>query len=360
MPSSSERWPTSPAGRSAGVLDRLPRQPRGRHRADRPRHPGRQRRPCARLPGRRLPAGSPRRAAHRRRTTTSASSPRTFAEADRTQRQRALILVESVYSVLGDAAPLADLAAVVAEQYDAVLVVDEAHALGVSGPGGRGLVHAAGLADARDVVVTGTLVQGVGEPRRRGARERRPSSSTWSTRPARSSTTPGLPRCRRRRPGRAPGSSQPSPSCRPGPATSPPGSPPPSVSRAPAGCVLSVPMPSAEQALQTQAELAAEGFAVGCFRPPSVPDGISRIRLTAQGDPHRRRSRQRVLDRLDQLVRIGEGPHRHRHQHRRGQDRRHGGAGHPAVRHRQAWRWSSPPRPAPPTRRRPTPRPSPG
>jgi 8-amino-7-oxononanoate synthase len=48
------------------------------------------------------------------------------------------IAVESVYSMDGDIAPLADLAAV-AERYEAVLIVDEAHATGIFGPGGRGL-----------------------------------------------------------------------------------------------------------------------------------------------------------------------------------------------------------------------------
>jgi 8-amino-7-oxononanoate synthase len=75
--------------------------------------------------------------------------------------KRALVLVESVYSVDGDAAPLADLAAVVAG-YDALLVVDEAHALGVSGPGGRGLVQEAGLAERTDIVVTATLSKALG------------------------------------------------------------------------------------------------------------------------------------------------------------------------------------------------------
>lgn len=60
------------------------------------------------------------------------------------------IAVESLYSMDGDRAPLADLAAV-ADRHDAVLVVDEAHATGVFGPGGAGLAH--GLA-RRDNLIT--------------------------------------------------------------------------------------------------------------------------------------------------------------------------------------------------------------
>ncbi|PZQ20636.1 MAG: 8-amino-7-oxononanoate synthase [Sphingopyxis macrogoltabida] len=60
------------------------------------------------------------------------------------------IAVESLYSMDGDRAPLADLAAI-ADRLDAVLVVDEAHATGVYGPTGQGLAYALG---ARDNLIT--------------------------------------------------------------------------------------------------------------------------------------------------------------------------------------------------------------
>ena len=69
---------------------------------------------------------------------------------------RAVVVVESIYSVFGDAAPIDDLVALTAEA-GALLVVDEAHALGVVGPGGAGLVSASGAIGADHVIVTTTL-----------------------------------------------------------------------------------------------------------------------------------------------------------------------------------------------------------
>jgi 8-amino-7-oxononanoate synthase len=51
-----------------------------------------------------------------------------------------------------------------------------------------------------------------------------------------------------------------------------------------AGAVQSLPMPSADAALAASRAAHAAGVHVGCFRPPSVPDGISRLRLTARAD----------------------------------------------------------------------------
>jgi 8-amino-7-oxononanoate synthase len=69
------------------------------------------------------------------------------------------IAVESLYSMDGDRAPLAELAAL-AEKHDGFLVIDEAHATGVFGPDGRGF--AADLENRENVIVLHTCGKALG------------------------------------------------------------------------------------------------------------------------------------------------------------------------------------------------------
>jgi len=188
---------------------------------------------------------------------------------------RTLVLVESIYSVLGDAAPLTELAAA-CEAYGALLVVDEAHGLGVHG---SGLVAQLGLAGLEHVVVTATLSKALGS--QGGAvlgsaaviehlvNRARPFIFDTGLAPASAAAAlaathlitahPELPGLIRRRVDELAALL---------------GVP------APDGAVLSVPMRSPQAAVQAAAACADQGVRVGCFRPPSVPDGISRLRVT--------------------------------------------------------------------------------
>lgn len=194
--------------------------------------------------------------------------------------RRALVLAESVYSVLGDEAPLAELA-VACEEHDALLVVDEAHGLGVHGPG---VVHRLGLAGLPHVVVTATLSKSLGS--QGGAvlgsaalvdhlvNRARPFIYDTGLAPTSAAAalaaldvlrgSPDLPGVVRRRVTDLAAALGVEP---------------------PAGAVLSVPMESPQVALAAQAAVLGQGVRVGCFRPPSVPDGISRLRITSSAGP---------------------------------------------------------------------------
>ncbi|BCX81424.1 8-amino-7-oxononanoate synthase [Methylomarinovum caldicuralii] len=74
--------------------------------------------------------------------------------------RRALVVVEGIYSMFGDRAPLREIVEV-KDRYGAFLMVDEAHSLGVLGEQGRGLVEAEGVIERTDFIV-GTFSKSLG------------------------------------------------------------------------------------------------------------------------------------------------------------------------------------------------------
>lgn len=195
----------------------------------------------------------------------------------------AVVVTESVFSVDGDLAPLPDLHAV-ARKHGALLLVDEAHALGVIGPGGAGAVAAAGLAGEPDVVVTATLSKALGAA---GGLVAGPPElirhliDTGRTFIYDTALPPAVAAgvlaaidlarsgeaLRRELADRALAATH---RLRAAGLT---------VSQ-PAAGVVSVTAPSAEAAVDWANACLDQGVAVGCFRPPSTPDSRSRLRLT--------------------------------------------------------------------------------
>jgi 8-amino-7-oxononanoate synthase len=198
--------------------------------------------------------------------------------AERSQ-PRALVVVESIYSVLGDAACLEPLAAM-CERLDALLVVDEAHGIGVAG-GGRGAVWAAALAGAEHVVMTATMSKALGSqggavlgsPLLREHLINTARSFIFDTGLAPACAAAAAEACRMitASPARVADLH-----CVAGRIAAGAG-----IEQAP-GPVQSIPIGEADVCLEVAERLQDQGIVVGCFRPPSVPDGISRLRLTAR------------------------------------------------------------------------------
>lgn len=200
---------------------------------------------------------------------------------------RALLVTDSVFSVDGDAAPLAAYAAACREA-GAALVVDDAHGLGVLGEGGRGALHAAGLAGAPGVVATMTLSKSLGSQGgavlgpakviRHLVNTARAFIFDTGLAPAAAGAALASLRLLAREPQRAARVREVTAELY-GRLTASG-----LTAARPDAAVVSVRAPSAAAALRWAADCREEGLSVGCFRPPSVPDGISRLRLTARAD----------------------------------------------------------------------------
>ncbi|MGH3768666.1 MAG: 8-amino-7-oxononanoate synthase [Pseudonocardiaceae bacterium] len=200
------------------------------------------------------------------------------ALAARSER-RALVITDSVVSVSGELAPLERLHAV-CRRHGAVLLADEAHGLGVRGPGGRGLLAEHGLAGEPDVVATVSLSKALGSQGGAvlGSREvvdqlvnaaRSFIFDTGLAPPAAGGALAALRvlRAEPALPGRVRAAAA-------AIATAAEVPPPPS---AMVSIIIGAPQPAVEKA----AECLRHGVRVGCLRPPSVPAGTSRLRLTA-------------------------------------------------------------------------------
>ncbi|GAB2682445.1 8-amino-7-oxononanoate synthase [Nocardia goodfellowii] len=196
--------------------------------------------------------------------------------------ERALVLTDSVFSADGDLAPLADLHRVTRAN-GAVLIVDEAHGIGVRGDGGRGLVQEVGLAGEPDLIVTATLSKafaaqgGVVLSSERVRAHLIDAARTFIFDTGLAPASVGAARAAlallRREPEMASRVLE-----RAADIARIAGVP------APPSAVVSVVLGKAQVAFDAAQACRARGLEVGCFRPPSVPEGTSRLRLTARAN----------------------------------------------------------------------------
>lgn len=202
---------------------------------------------------------------------------------DQAGGRHAVVVTESIFSVDGDLAPLPELHQA-AQAHGALLLVDDAHGLGVIGPQGAGGAARAELAGEPDVIVTATLSKALGAAGGVVAGPAAwvrhlvdtgrtfiydtalpPAVAAGARAALRLARDDDALRTRLRERAQAAAERL----AGAGLAVSPP-----------AGGVISVAAPSAESAVAWAAACAERGVSVGCFRPPTTPDHRSRLRLT--------------------------------------------------------------------------------
>ena len=195
--------------------------------------------------------------------------------------ERALVITDSVFSTDGALAPLRRLHEV-CRRHRALLLVDEAHGLGVRGAGGRGLLHESGLAGAPDIVLTTTMSKSLGS---QGGVVLGPTAvrdhlidaartfifDTGLT-PAAVGAALAALGVLVDEPWRAEAvlrrARELAEIC--------------DVPDVPESAVVSVILGDPDVAVATAIACLDAGVRVGCFRPPTVPAGTSRLRLTAR------------------------------------------------------------------------------
>lgn len=195
--------------------------------------------------------------------------------------ERALVLTDAVFSADGALAPLLELHTV-CRRHGAVLLVDEAHGLGVRGPGGRGLVAEVGLAGLDDLVVTVTLSKALGSQggavvgseavRAHLIDAARPFIFDTGLAPAAVGSALAALRLMADEPERVRAVLDHAVTlgqwC--------------GVPDRPESAVVPVVLGDPTVAFNAAMSCLEQGVRVGCFRPPSVPEGQSLLRLTAR------------------------------------------------------------------------------
>jgi 8-amino-7-oxononanoate synthase len=195
--------------------------------------------------------------------------------------ERAVVVTDSVFSADGVLAPLRALHDV-CRRHGALLIVDEAHGLGVRGDGGRGVLHEAGLAGAPHLVMTTTLSKALGSQggvvlgpaavRDHLIDAARPFIFDTGLAPAAVGAAWGALDVLIAEPWRAQAvldhAGALASIC--------------SVPVRPESAVVSVILGEPDVAFGAAVACLDRGVRVGCFRPPTVPAGTSRLRLTAR------------------------------------------------------------------------------
>ncbi len=221
----------------------------------------------------------------------------------------ALVAVDGVFSMDGDLAPLPELATF-CRAHDAWLMVDDAHGLGVLGDGGRGTLEAFGLGLDEVPILMGTLGKALGTF---GAfvagsealietliQQARSYVYTTASPPAMAEATRASLRLVQREGWRRERLRE-------------------LVQRFRAGAEqLGLPLlasdtpiqpimaGSAQQALAWSRSLEEHGILVSAIRPPTVPEGSARLRITLSAS-HTDGQLERLLDALEQLGKNGKG-----------------------------------------------------
>lgn len=229
-------------------------------------------------------------------------------ERDRGRFRRVLIATDGVFSMDGDLAPLRELVGI-AEEFGAMLLVDEAHGTGVFGPDGRGAASALGVAD-RIPVRVGTLSKAIGSIGGFVAGTRRlidhlinraptliystamPSASAAAAREAIRIIEEEPERrlrvfehSRKVREGlRSKGVSVPEGE----------------------GPIVPVILGSSDRVMEESSRLRESGFLIPAIRPPTVPRGSARLRMSLSA-AHAMEDLDRAVEELSRIGRPGNG-----------------------------------------------------